>query len=220
MRIVGSLIAVVIAAAILTPAGARSHNRNRGQGKPGVFDYYVLSLSWSPEYCATNGSGDPGQCSGGRKFAFVVHGFWPQYERGYPHDCAGGGGVSGELIHRILPLMPNAKLIQHEWSKHGTCSGLGQDKYFETIEQVYSGVSIPADFKEPIKNIEISPAKVKSEFVSANGGMPSEAFRVLCHGRFLSEVRVCFTKDLKGRACAPDVRDTCSVDPLIMRPVR
>jgi ribonuclease T2 len=150
----------------------------------------------------------------------VVHGFWPQYERGYPQNCAGGGPVSQEIIQRMLPLMPNAKLIQHEWSKHGTCSGLNQDKYFATVEQVYSGVEIPADFKGPIKNIEISPAKVKGEFVEANHALPADAFRVLCQGRFLSEVRVCFTKDLQGRACGADVRDTCSADPIIMRPVR
>ena len=220
MRAGRLLIALMIAVAILMPVGARSRSRNRGQGQPGVFDYYVLSLSWSPQYCASNGTGDPGQCGGGRKFAFVVHGFWPQYEHGYPHDCAAGGSVSQEIISRMLPLMPNSKLIQHEWTKHGTCSGLSQDKYFETIEQVYSGVTIPPDFKAPLRNIEISPAKVKSEFVSANSAMPPDSFRVLCQGRFLSEVRICFTKDLHGRACAADVHDACSADSIIMRPVR
>ena len=63
----------------------------RQRGTTGQFDFYVLSLSWSPSYCEaaedrTGGRGRDRQCSG-RPFAFVVHGFWPQYERGFPSDC-------------------------------------------------------------------------------------------------------------------------------------
>jgi ribonuclease T2 len=215
------LLAIAIAGAMaLGTAAPRSRSRNRGAGTPGVFDYYVLSLSWSPEYCAINGSNDPEQCADGRKFAFVVHGLWPQYERGYPQNCAAGGAVSDAIIRRMLPLMPSPKLIEHEWRTHGTCSGLNQDAYFDLVRRAYSQVSIPADFKAPIKNIEVTPAQVKNEFVRANSAMPADAFRVLCRGRFLSEVRVCLTKQLQGRACSPDVRDACAADEIIMRPVR
>ena len=57
-------------------------------GGDGDFDFYVLALSWSPSYCAIEGDGaDPAQCANGRPYAFVVHGLWPQYEKGYPRDC-------------------------------------------------------------------------------------------------------------------------------------
>ena len=52
---------------------------------PGQFDYYVLALSWSPSYCAGEaGQNDQQQCAPGRRFAFVVHGLWPQYNKGWP----------------------------------------------------------------------------------------------------------------------------------------
>jgi ribonuclease T2 len=45
---------------------------------PGAFDYYVLALSWSPQYCATaTNNADRSQCS--VPHGFVVHGLWPQY---------------------------------------------------------------------------------------------------------------------------------------------
>jgi ribonuclease T2 len=68
-------------AALATPASAQ----DRRQNEPGQFDFYVLSLSWSPSFCEgreENGGGGRSQqiqC-GGRPFSFVVHGLWPQYE--------------------------------------------------------------------------------------------------------------------------------------------
>src|SRR5262249_40589503 len=57
------------------------------QNAPGQFDYYVLSLSWSPSFCETaTGNARRQQC-GTRPFSFVVHGLWPQYERGFPESC-------------------------------------------------------------------------------------------------------------------------------------
>ena len=87
----------------------------------GEFDYYVFSLSWSPEYCAGSpGEGSP-QCSGERQFGFVVHGLWPQYNRGYPQFCRNRSRVDNTLIEQLLPLMLSERLIRHEWKKHGTC---------------------------------------------------------------------------------------------------
>ena len=55
----------------------------------GQFDYYVLALSWSPSWCATDGQGrNEPQCEPRRRTGFVVHGLWPQYERGWPANCA------------------------------------------------------------------------------------------------------------------------------------
>lgn len=71
----------------------------RGQG----FDFYVLSLSWSPSYCEAEGEQANGQqCRAGRPYAFVVHGLWPQYERGYPENCqAGASNVSNEALRGL-----------------------------------------------------------------------------------------------------------------------
>src|ERR1700690_2244045 len=90
-------------------AAARSRSRHREPGTPGVFDYYVLSLSWSPEFCAgPAGARDAAQCGEGRQYAFVVHGLWPQYERGFPESCAPSSPVSSNIVERMLPLMPSS----------------------------------------------------------------------------------------------------------------
>src|SRR5688572_25487595 len=47
-------------------------------------DYFVLALSWSPTFCASEqAAGERLQCGTGRKYAFVVHGLWPQYRKGW-----------------------------------------------------------------------------------------------------------------------------------------
>jgi len=56
------------------------------QNKPGVFDYYVLSLSCPPDYCRGHASQPPQQCTSSKRLGFVLHGVWPQYEHGYPQN--------------------------------------------------------------------------------------------------------------------------------------
>src|SRR5262245_26202773 len=75
-------------AACLTVAGLAVASTAWARGNIGDFDYYALSLSWSPTYCTSQvGQNDSQQCGPGRTYAFVVHGLWPQYERGWPENC-------------------------------------------------------------------------------------------------------------------------------------
>src|SRR5439155_1314714 len=84
------------------------------KGKPGVFDYYLLTLSWSPQFCTTKPS-DP-QCNGQHKFGFVVHGMWPQFKNGsWPQMCSTKPGLSDPSA--MLDIMPSKSLIAHEWQK-------------------------------------------------------------------------------------------------------
>ena len=101
---------------------------------PSRFDYYVLSLSWSPQYCARALGHEP-QCA--RPNAFVVHGLWPQYERGYPSDCRTNARVAEATIERMLPIMPSRRLVIHEWRAHGSCSGSSPHAYFADVERDY-----------------------------------------------------------------------------------
>ena len=185
------------------------------------FDYYVLSLSWSPEYCAgAAGGGNAQQCDSGRQFGFVVHGLWPQYERGYPQFCRNNARVNNELIERMLPIMPSGQLIRHEWKKHGTCSGLAVGQYFAKVEDAYAQVTIPALYKNPTKAVSVAPRQVKKDFTAANRNFSEENFAVICKGRFLSEIRVCLDKDLNPRRCSSEVRDACRAEEVTLRPVR
>jgi ribonuclease T2 len=213
--------ALCLLVVVCLAAFAASKKKVHPHGEPGQFDYYLLSLSWSPQHCSTPaGARDSLQCGDGRTFGFVVHGLWPQFERGFPSDCEETDPVRSGIVRQMLRLMPAEQLIQHEWATHGTCSGLDQPAYFKKIEQAYANVKIPLDYSGPLKQIEVSSHDIHKEFNNANPTFPEDSIKVLCTGRFLSEVRICYTKDLKPRACSAEVRDTCKVDPIIMRPVR
>ncbi len=187
-------------------------------GQPGDFAYYVLSLSWSPEHCASH-PGQNLQCAGPRPYGFVLHGLWPQHERGFPETCASGERPSDRLVQSLLDISPSEALIRHEWAKHGTCSGLLADGFFALARRAFEGVRVPARFRAPTQAARLSVAAIEAEFASANPGLRGEHVAVLCNGRFLQELRVCLDRDLRLRPCGVDVRDQCNGDATI-RPLR
>src|ERR1700760_3775756 len=147
LRILAFLVlSGLIAGRIATPAFAEDSRQNA----PGAFDFYVLSLSWSPSYCAESeerGNGGRSQQCNGRPFSFVVHGLWPQYESGYPEYCEQPSPrLPRNIMTSMLDLMPAPGLIYNEWDKHGTCSGLSSKAYFETIRKARAAIKIPQEF--------------------------------------------------------------------------
>jgi ribonuclease T2 len=204
--------------------------RSGREHRPGVFDYYLLSLSWSPTYCADVGEErrDP-QCSSaaGRPFAFVLHGLWPQFERGWPSNChtSDQGYVPGPVADRMLDIMPSRRLVFHEYRTHGTCSGLGVDGYFDLARQLYTKVKIPSRFAGRVgERLTIAPEELVGEFVAANPGLKPDMIVVTCGGagNRLREVRICFDKGGTFRACGRNEDQTrlCSADRMYVPPVR
>jgi ribonuclease T2 len=200
------------------------------RGEPGVFDYYVLSLSWSPTYCADAGDrrGDA-QCDGkgGRPYAFVLHGLWPQYERGWPQDCRNDdrGWVPGPVADRMLDIMPSKRLVFYEYRKHGTCSGLGVDAYFDLARKLYEKVKIPPRFvRLTEERMTVGVAELTGDFLAANPGLKPDMMSVACGGagNRLREVRVCFTKEGEFRACGRNENQQrlCSAERMYVPPVR
>jgi ribonuclease T2 len=206
--------------------GPRGRAPANATGIAGTFDFYVMSLSWSPGFCATPaGQRDPMQCGGQREYGFVLHGLWPQYDpKGWPEDCS-TERVDAPTVQGMLSIMPSPNLVQHEWQKHGTCSGLSPQDYFDEATEAYQSVKIPARYEHPAKTITVSPEELLQDFVNANPNFKDgdRDFAILCsnNGRYLQEVRVCLGKDLKGRSCNQEVlRDQCPSREMIMRPVR
>jgi ribonuclease T2 len=211
-------------AIFLAPLSVRAQSPDQnGQDVPGQFDFYVLSLSWSPSFCAAAADssryGGP-QC-GARPFSFVVHGLWPQYERGFPEYCQ---NPSPRLYHGIvssmLDLMPAPRLIYNEWDKHGTCSGLSAQSYFDTIRKARAAVNIPPEYNNLQAPLTVTPAEVEDAFIKANPGLTSSGIAVECSRSRMSEVRLCLSKDLKFRDCPGVAKRSCHRDQLIMPPVR
>ena len=137
----------------------------------------------------------------------VVHGLWPQYNNGkWPQDCASTPPVSSAIVNQMLPIMPGSSLIQHEWAKHGTCSGLAVDQYFAAIEKLYNKLNVPDDFKKPSSSSETGPSDVEQKFATANQA-PAAAFRVSCPQNEFSAVEICLTKDFQYQACPNTVKE-------------
>jgi ribonuclease T2 len=191
-------------------------------GSARAFDFYVLSLSWSPSYCAAEGAqADASQCASTRPYAFVVHGLWPQYETGFPEFCdRSPEWVPNALVNSMTDLMPSRGLIIHQWKKHGTCSGLGAKDYFALVRDVRGRIKIPAAYDNPQGWQTVSPASVEAEFRKANPGLRGDGIAVTCDNRHLREVRICVTRDGQFRSCAETDRRSCRRQDLVMPPTR
>jgi ribonuclease T2 len=199
-----------------------AQGRDTPRGKAGEFDFYLLSLSWSPQYCSSPaGERDNAQCGGQRQYEFVLHGLWPQYERSWPQFCSTSQTLSNAIVEKMMDVMPSRRLIRHEWEKHGVCTGLSAADYFGKARSAFAAVKIPASLRSPKLARTVAPQQIRDEVVAANPGLGKEAVTVGCSGRFLNEVRVCLTRDGKGRACSADVtRQACRVPEIIIQPVR
>lgn len=174
-------------------------------GEPGAFDYYVLAMSWAPGFCDTARHPDNRECGSGRHLGFVVHGLWPQVENGRsPEACAPASPVAHSIVDRLLAVMPDPGLIQHEWACHGTCSGMAPRNYFDNVEKAFQNVRIPTDLVSPRQEMRVGIDELESRLAAANRA-PAGAFRIVCRDRELVEVRVCLTKDLQIRACSASV---------------
>ncbi len=196
---------------------------------PGQFDYYALVLSWSPTHCSTERSNfDDQQCNrgDGKRYSFVLHGLWPQYEKGYPSDCriSRRPYVPQPLIDKMLDIMPASGLIIHEYKKHGTCSGLDPQAYFGEARKLFQTVKIPERYKNPFEAQFVSPGEIAAEFAKANPGLKPGAIAVACGGagNRLKEIHFCFGKDGQSRACGSNEnpRRMCSADRMYVPPVR
>jgi ribonuclease T2 len=165
------------------------------------FDFYVLSLSWSPSYCAAEGGrADPLECR--QPLGFVTHGLWPQYERGYPQYCASNARPPSTSAIAVLgDIMPSRGLIRHEWAKHGVCTGLSGNAYLALIRQAREKIVIPDAYVHPNTTTGVSPRAVEAAFASANPGLSLRGIAISCDGTRLREVRICLTRDLKFRSC-------------------
>ncbi len=206
---------------IATPVWAQAKGEQRG-ALPGKFDFYVLALSWSPTYCANGGdkrSAD--QCHLGAMNDFVVHGLWPQFDSGYPTEC-----VSDEkelpktTLEAATRVFPDIRLADHEWKRHGTCTARAPADYLEDVGSARQHVVVPVSFKQPKSEFSVAPTDIEKAFIAANPGLEPTMISIGCPKAELQDVRICFTKDLKGfRACPELEGGSCRAPSVKVLPV-
>jgi ribonuclease T2 len=190
------------------------------RGRPGEFDYFVLSLSWSPTYCLGEGAerGDRRQCGAERPRGFILHGLWPQWERGWPEFCMGRNAprVPDGTLSRMLDIMPSPGLVIHQWRKHGTCSGLAPQTYFDTARRAFERIEVPERFRSAADLGQMPVEAVERAFLDANPALSRDGVAVTCRDGLLEEVRVCLSRTLTPRRC-PDVeRRSCAARTLVV----
>jgi len=194
----------------------------------GQFDYYALVLSWSPSYCSDEGKDDDTQCNrrDGRRYSFVLHGLWPQYDSGYPSNCRlpRRPFVPDPVINSMLDIMPSRGLVIHEYRAHGTCSGLDPIRYFALAHRLFEGINIPKRFQNPFESQILSAQDVKRSFLEVNPQFRPDMIAVVCGGAggMLKEVRLCLSKDGAPRSCGQNEtrRNLCSANQVFIPPAR
>jgi len=139
----------------------------------------------------------------------VLHGLWPQYAKGgFPATCS-TQGLDADDKALAKTVFPSDKLVEHEWQKHGTCSGLQPKDYIQAADTAHKSVAIPT-LLQPGKNKRtMATANVTQSLLDANPALTRQGLALLCTGKELSEVRVCLDKDLKPMACGQGVGGTC-----------
>jgi ribonuclease T2 len=220
-RLLTILLLLVVGCACWEIAQAKHKKQpaTTSDASAGDFDYFLLTLSWAPEFCATNPNGRTSvECAPNQARGLVVHGLWPQYDNGkWPQDCASTPPVASSTVNHMMPIMPGKQLIQHEWEKHGTCSGLSVQDYFGAIEKLYNALEVPPEFKKPAASAQSTPAAIEQKFAAANNA-PKRAFRVSCPQNEFSAVEVCLSKDLQYQSCPNTVKE-CRAPHVEIKPV-
>ncbi len=211
----GLVLAALLAPALGGPAIADGE-------RAGAFDYYVMALSWSANWCALEGDGrgDP-QCDAGRGLTFTLHGLWPQYETGWPAFCrTTEQDPSRSQTAAVADIMGGAGLAFYEWKKHGRCSGLSAAEYFDLSRRAYESIVIPQVFRELDRDVALPATVVEEAFLEANPDLKRDQITITCQDGMIEEARICLTRDLAPRRCGGDVIRDCRIQDAVMEAVR
>ncbi len=182
---------IFLALGFVAPFASAQH-----KGQPGHFDFYLMNLSWSPEFCSIRGTSP--ECAA--RPGFILHGLWAQNNDGtYPVFCTEQPAPAG--LARNLDITPDISLLQHEWAKHGTCSGVGPHRFFAMEHQAFHSLMIPLQFEHIDHEISLTPNAILDLFTQANPDFPRGSILLSCGRNHLTAIEACFDKDLKPIVC-------------------
>jgi ribonuclease T2 len=190
--------------------------------RAGEFDYYVLSLSWSPNWCALEGDArGSDQCDARHDHGWTLHGLWPQYHRGWPSFChTAEAPPSRAMTAAMADIMGSGGLAWHQWKKHGSCSGLSAQAYFALSRKAYGRITRPEIFRKLDRTVKLPAAVVEDAFVTANPGLEPDAITVTCRDRHILEARICLSRALDPVPCGRDIAQDCRLRDALFAPVK
>jgi ribonuclease T2 len=178
--------------------------------------YYLLAISWSPEWCRTNGqgiTGQPLQCEGQGR-GFVLHGLWPNgVAKPYPRYCRPVGGLDLATVRQMFCRTPSPELLQHEWQAHGSCGWPDAKAYFRQAAALYDRILMPKI--EAIPAGELTAGAVRRAFVAKNPWLsPDKIYLQIDKAGRMTEIRLCYDLSFKPMSC---VGGTGTPDPIALR---
>lgn len=187
------------------------------------FDFYVFAMSYQPEFCYAKRSENFEGCHHPRDFwktHLTIHGLWPERRDGsWPATCSKeplDENVVHELQKDLDLYWPNIKdeerddphytdFWKHEWSKHGTCSGLDQKSYFQAALEHFIDTPdiVGQNYGKKVSKFDLLEA------------YDNNVVLVCSKQRYLEEVRACYGMDPDGRPttlvpCPPPVLSEAS----------
>ena len=207
-----TLIVIWFSAAVAAQSGPQ----------PGKFDYYVFTLSWQPAFCESHQSKK--ECNTWQEGDFdtknlVLHGLWPS-QNGDKKHTYGYCNVSKQIksqdnasnwcsmpfpklssatVDKLNVVMPGYQscLENHEWYKHGICSGMDADNYFATAARYVEGIATTQ--LGSLLSANVGKTVTVNDLVAAavmDFDDKSNTLRFICQNGMLSEVRLYLKKDL------------------------
>lgn len=195
----------------------------RADGEPsGRFDYYVMALSWSPNWCALEGDARRSpQCDPARDFGWMLHGLWPQYHRGWPSFCPTiAQHPNRSITNTMSDIMGTSGLAWYQWKKHGVCSGLSAPDYFALSRRAYDSIVRPAIFRKLQKPVKLPAKIVEQAFLECNPELEPDMITITCKAERIQEVRICLSKGLSPVPCGRDTVRDCSLKDALFEPIR
>lgn len=195
----------------------------RAEGeKPGDYDYLLLSLSWSPTWCALEGDArNSPQCDDDKDFGWVLHGLWPQYEDGWPSYCPSvkrppSRGMTAEMAD----IMGAPGVAWHQWKKHGTCTGLEAAQYYALMRLAYGKITRPAILRDLGRDVRLPATVIEEAFLEANPSLKRDQITITCKKGRIQEARICLDTELKPRRCGDDTIRDCRMKDALLEAVR
>ncbi len=188
----------------------------------GEYDYFVLSLSWSPNWCAIEGDAKRSpQCADNSGHGWIMHGLWPQFHRGYPSYCRTlERPPSRGMTNAMADVMGTGGLAWHQWKKHGTCTGLSASDYYALSRRAYAMVDRPVIFRKLDRSVKLPASVVEEAFLKANPTFEPDGITITCRNNRIQEARICLSIDLKPVPCGQDVVRDCRMKDALFDPLR
>ena len=131
-----------------------------------------------------------------------MHGLWPDgVGKDWPQYCQATPLLSRQVIQAHICATPSAQLLQHEWSKHGTCmAGYTPERYFAQSTGLYAKLRYPD--MDALSRRRLTAGALAQAIAAANPGLTADMMRITANRRgWLDEVWLCLDTRFRYQRC-------------------